>query len=378
MNLAETVLGVLKAVHTETRRVKIEILAPQDLSSDDAAAWTRLQGEEALASPFLSPKWVQILSRCAGPDRKQLRIARLQQDGEAVGFMPARVARQTALPPGAPLCDYQGLIAEPRLRLDPREVIQAFGVARFDFDKLLADQAAFRAFARGGSCSQVIDLRDGYDAYEADRRAAGTDILKDCAKKRRKLEREHGEVIFTAGSRSQADFDQLVAWKRAQYATTGQTDIFDAGWPLDVVNALFKSEDADYRATLFTLQVGGKLVAGHLALCTPKIAHAWFIAHDDDFGRYSPGVILITEVIRWAAARGMHELDLGPGDYRFKLSLANRTRDVSHGFVGRPSAAAFARGATYRLREMVEAMALGPASTFPGKAMRRLDLIRSL
>ena len=358
--------------------MKIEVLAPKDLSAGDIAAWTRLQDESDAASPFLSPKWVQTLSRAGGPDSKQLKIAKLVEDGETVGFLPARVARFTALPPGAPLCDYQGLVAERRVRFDARELVSAFGVARYDFDKLLTDQAAFRSFARGGSCSQVIDLREGYAAYEADRRAAGTDILKDCAKKRRKLEREHGDVGFTAASTSRADFDQLIAWKRAQYATTGQTDIFDAGWPLEVLNDLFQSDDPDYRATLFTLHVDGVLIAGHLALCTPKIAHAWFIAHDDNFGRYSPGVILITEVVRWAAARGMAELDMGPGDYRFKLSLANRTRDVSHGFIGRPSASAFARGATYRLREMVEAMPLGAASAFPGKAMRRLDLIRSL
>jgi CelD/BcsL family acetyltransferase involved in cellulose biosynthesis len=357
--------------------VKIEVITPQELSAGDVAVWTRLQGEGGLDSPFLSPKWVQTLARAGGPDRKHLKIAKLVENGETVGFLPARVARFTALPPGAPLCDYQGLIAERRVRFDAREVIYAFGVARFDFDKLLADQAPFRSFIKGGASSQVIDLREGYAAYEADRRAAGTDILKDCAKKHRKLEREHGEVTFTT-STSQTDFDQLIAWKRTQYAATGQTDIFDAGWPLDVLKALFESDDPDYRATLFTLHVGGKLIAGHLALCTPKIAHAWFIAHDDAFGRYSPGVILITEVVRWAAARGMAELDMGPGDYRFKLSLANRTREVSHGFVGRPSAAAFARGATYRLREMVEAMPLGAASDFPGKAMRRLDLMRSL
>jgi len=295
-----------------------------------------------------------------------------------VGFLPARVSRFTAMAPGAPLCDYQGLISERRLRIDPREIIAAFSVARLDFDKLLADQVSFRPYARGGSSSQVIDLREGYDAYAADRQAAGTDILKDCAKKRRKLEREHGDVVFTAASASRADFDQLIAWKRAQYATTGQTDIFDAGWPLDVLSDLFLTADPDYRATLFTLHVGGRLIAGHLALCTPKIAHAWFIAHDDDFGRYSPGVVLITEVIRWAAARGMAELDLGPGDYRFKLSLANRTRGVAHGFVGRPSAASLVRGAAYRMRDVAESLPLGSASALPAKAMRRLDLIRSL
>ena len=264
------------------------------------------------------------------------------------------------------------------MRIDPREIVSALGVARLDFDKLLADQAPFRSFIRGGSSSQVVDLRDGYAAYEADRKAAGTDILKDCAKKHRKLEREHREAVFTACSPSEADLDQLIAWKRTQYETTGQTDIFDAGWPLDVLKDLFRSEDPDFGARLFTLHVGGKLIAAHLALCTSKIAHAWFIAHDDAFGRYSPGVILITEVIRWAAERGMRELDMGPGDYRFKLSLANRTREVAHGFVGRPSAASLMRSAAYRVREVAEALPLGAYSALPGKAMRRLDVIRSL
>ena len=358
--------------------MRIEVLSPQELSAADVADWTRLQDEGSGASPFLSPKWVQTLARSGGPDRRRLKIAKLCEGGQAVGFLPARVSRFTAMPPGAPLCDYQGLIAARRTRLDPREIVSALGVARFDFDKLLADQTPFRPFFRGAASAQVIDLRAGYAAYEAGRREAGTDILKDCAKKHRKLEREHGDVVFAAASASQADFDRLIAWKRAQYASTGQTDIFDAGWPLDVLNDLFHSGDPDYRATLFTLHAGGRLLAAHLALCTPKIAHAWFIAHDDAYGRYSPGVILITEVIRWAAARGMAELDLGPGDYRFKLSLANRTRAVTYGFVGLPSAASFVRGATYRLRDLAEAMPLGAASALPGKAMRRLDLIRSL
>lgn len=358
--------------------MRIDVIAPQDLSVEDVAAWTSLQGDGPLASPFLSPLWVQTLARVDGPDRRQARIAVLREGADAVGFLPARVSRFTAMAPGAPLCDYQGMIADRRTKADPHAIVAALGVARLDFDKLLADQSAFRPFARGVAVSQVIDLRDGYESYAADRQAAGTDILKDCAKKRRKLEREHGDIVFTAASTSQADFDQLIAWKRAQYALTGQTDIFDAGWPLDVLNALFRSTDPAYRATLFTLHAGGKLIAAHLALCTRSIVHAWFIAHDDAFGRYSPGVVLIADVIRWAAEQDIAEIDLGPGDYRFKLSLANRTRGVVHGFVGRPSAASLVRDAAYRVREVAEALPLGPASALPGKAMRRLDLMRSL
>jgi CelD/BcsL family acetyltransferase involved in cellulose biosynthesis len=361
----------------------IELIAPQDLSPDDIAAWTRLQGEGALASPFLSPHWARALARTRGPDafapRTGARIAVLREGGEGKAFLAARVGRVTALPVGSPLCDYQGLVAAPGAAIVPRRIVEAFGVHRLDFTSLMmTDAPGLSGCARGAAASHVIDLRAGYDAYTADRAAAGTDILKDTAKKRRKMERELGESVFTAESTSLHDFNQLISWKRAQYAQTGQTDVLAAGWPLELLRSLFERNDPDLRGVMFTLHAGGKLAAVHYALCTPKIAHAWFIAHDDRLQRYSPGVILIDEVTRWVAARGMAELDLGPGDYRFKLSLANRQRQVAHGFVGRLSPATMVRTAQYGVRRAAESLPLGKMSHLPGKAMRRLDLWRGL
>jgi CelD/BcsL family acetyltransferase involved in cellulose biosynthesis len=74
----------------------------------------------------------------------------------------------------------------------------------------------------------------------------------------------------------------------------------------------------------------------------------------------------------------MAELDLGPGDYRFKMSLANVQRPVGHGFVGRLAPATLIRAAEYQVRRAVEALPLGNLSALPGKAMRRMDLLRSL
>ena len=122
----------------------------------------------------------------------------------------------------------------------------------------------------------------------------------------------------------------------------------------------------------------GAIAALHFALRARGVLHAWFIAHEPAFERYSPGVILIDHILRWASDQGIREVDLGPGDYRFKLQLANRTRDVAHGFVGRPSPAALVRGAHYRLRAAAEALPLGALSELPGKAMRRLDVISGL
>jgi len=357
--------------------MEFTVVAPETMTAADVSAWLALQAASGRTSPFLSPFWVQACAAVAGPDQACARVARLHEGGETVGFFPVRVRGGTAGPVGAPMCDYQGVVGAPDLDVDPRRLLAALRVGRLDFPSLLADQRAFAGGVRGVAQSQVIDLTDGYNAYAAARRAAGTDILQDTAKKRRNLEREQGAAVFTV-SRSGGDFETMIAWKRAQYRASGQTDIFQVGWTEALLRSLFERNAPDFGGEFFTLHVDGKLAAAHFALRQGDVLHAWFIAHDEAFARYSPGVILINDILKWAPAQGVRELDLGPGDYRFKHSLANVKRDVAHGYVGRPSAAALARGAAYRVRATAEALPLGRFSALPGKAMRRLDLIRSL
>lgn len=358
--------------------MQIDVVRPRDLTREDIAAWTALQGEGVLRTPFLSAHWARALEAAGGPDAERARVAVVGDGGRSRGFLPLRVGRLTALPLGAPLCDYQGLVADQALELEPRRLAAALGVQRIDFTSLLIEAPQLSRFGRGHCVSHVLDLSGGYDAYAADRTAAGTDILKDCAKKRRKMEREVGEVVFTAESTSLADFEALVAWKRAQYAETRQTDVLAHDWTLRLLRTLWERRDPDLKGVLFTLHTAGKLAAVHYALTTPRVAHAWFIAHDCELQRYSPGVILITEVARWAGAQGLAELDLGPGDYRFKISLANRQRPVGHGYIGRVAPATLIRAAQYGVREAAEALPLGRFSELPGKAMRRMDVWRAL
>lgn len=360
--------------------MRFDAVHPLDLTHAELSAWLTLQEEEpALQSPFLSPRWAQACAGVDGPDRRSGRVVVIRdEDGAPAGFLPMRMTRPAARPMGAPLCDYQAMVARPGLEVDPRALVEGLPIARFDFSHLIESQAAFRPFMRGTSDSQVVDLSSGYDAYAETRRAAGSEVLKDAARKRRKLEKDRGAVTFTAESRSAQDFETLIDWKRRQYRATRQTDIFDAGWPHELLRSLFAMTEAEFGARLFTLHAGGELAAAHLALRGGPVLHAWFIAHDAEFARYSPGVILIDHILRWQSDQGMRELDLGPGDYRFKLQLANATRQVAHGFVGGRSAAAIVREAQYSVRSVAEALPLGRVSAWPGKAMRRVDLVNGL
>ena len=355
----------------------ILVKTPDALDAQEIATWRGLQDETGRDSPFLSPDWALACAAVDGPDRRRARVAIIQDRGRAVGFLPARVSRFAAMPVGAPMCDYQAWVAEPGVQIDPRALVRALCVGRFDFAAAPAELSALQPFMRGAAQTHVVDLSQGYEAYAAARRAAGRDILQDTAKKRRKLEREHGAVVFAA-SRAPEDFDALIDWKRTQYKTTGQTDIFEAGWTGALLRRLFERPDPAFGGALFTLRVGDRLAATHFALRRGAVLHAWFIAHDEAFARYSPGVILIADMLRWAGEAGVRELDLGPGDYRFKQSLANVTREVAHGYVGRASPASLMRAAAYRVRDAAEALPLGRVSALPGKAMRRLDLRRGL
>jgi CelD/BcsL family acetyltransferase involved in cellulose biosynthesis len=356
---------------------EIEVLRPAELTPQRVARWRELQdGVRDLDSPYLSPGWARAVEQVQGP--RGPRVAIVRRDGQDVGFLPVAIAGHTALPIGAPMCDYQALVAEPGVDVDARDLVNALGVARFDFSHMLADQPPFAGHARGQVVSRVVDLGDGYGAYEAERKAAGVGLIKDCDRKRRRAGREVAEPVFTAYSRSDAAFDQLIAWKRAQFRDTGQTDIFSAGWTLRLLKQLFASRDPDFGAVLFTLHFGDRLAAVQLNLRGRRTLHAWIIAHDPELERHSPGLLLFQDILRWMDDMPFDRLDLGPGDVRFKRELANAGVPIAHGFVGLPSTATLARAAVYEVRRAVESLPLGPVSELPGKAMRRIDQWRGL
>ncbi|MET0293575.1 MAG: GNAT family N-acetyltransferase [Phenylobacterium sp.] len=356
---------------------EIEVMRPGEMTGARVARWAALQAASPLFdSPFLSPGWARAVEAAQGS--RAAKVAVVRQGGRDVGFLPATCAGDVALPLGAPMCDYQGLVAEPGVAVDPRALVNALGVARLDFSQMLATDAAFAPHARGRTVSHLIDVPVGYGAYAAERKAAGVGLIKDCDRKRRKAEREAGAPTFTAFSRSESAFEQMLAWKRAQFRATAQTDIFATGWTLSLLKALFAGRDPDFGAALFTLHFGDRLAAVHLHLRGRHTIHAWMIAHDAEFERYSPGLLLFQDILGWMDDTPYARLDLGCGDYRFKRELANAQVEICDGFVGLPSTAAFARAAAYEVRKAVEKMPLGPVSELPGKAMRRLDQWRGL
>ncbi|MGH6999304.1 MAG: GNAT family N-acetyltransferase, partial [Phenylobacterium sp.] len=140
--------------------MEIDVVRPQDLTPASMERWAQLQ-TGALDSPFLSPQWTRAVDHAQRGGRRAIEVAVLKQDGREVGFFPARVGSYTAIPVGAPMCDYQALVAEPDVRIEPKRLVQALGVHRLDFTHMLEGQASFAAHARGRVLSHVVDVKDG-------------------------------------------------------------------------------------------------------------------------------------------------------------------------------------------------------------------------
>ncbi len=361
--------------------MKIEVKRPRDLSERQVLRWTQLQASDpAFDNPFFSPHWAQAIERAQtrpGLDDPGVRVAVIGDGDEADGFFAARTGAFTAMPAGAPMSDYQGVVCRPGLELDPKALVRALGVTRLDFNHMLKSQTAFSPYLRGNELSWICDVGGGYPVYEAATNERSS-VLKDTARKRRKAEREVGPLRFTAVSRSSADFNRLIDLKRGQMKSTGQTDIFGAGWTLRLVEELFARRDPAFGGSLFTLHLGDQLAAVHFHLCGGGTVHGWLIAHTPEFERYSPGLMLFQDILRWMDGGPYSRLDLGCGTYRFKRELSNVQQETGHGFVGLPSPAALLRSVAYGVREAAENLPLGRVSALPGKAMRRLDVLRAL
>lgn len=358
----------------------IEVVNALDLSPADVARWGELQrGQTRLDSPFLSPQWTLAVARAQGDKGQTIKVAiERGATGEAVAFLPTRVRQDVAMPVGAPMCDYQALISAPGATMNPRELLSVLGAARIDFCHMMADDVTLGRHARGQADSWVIETPDGYEAYAAERKAAGVGVLKDIDKKRRKAEREIGPARFTAMSQSRAAFDQLIAWKRVQLLLTHQTDLFKAPWVNKLLDDLFQMRGPEFGGGLYTLHLGERLAAVHLHLRGQHTIHGWLIAHNPDLERYSPGLMLFQDILKSMDGTPYMRLDLGTGDYRFKRELSNARQTVVFGFMGSPSIPSLFLHAAYGVRSVAEALPLGRISDLPGKAMRRMDLLRGL
>lgn len=349
--------------------MRLETVHPSELGAAEAAQWRAHQRPGTL-SPYLTPEWAQIV----GAARTDARVC-IINDGE--GFFGAqRLSRFSAMGMGAPIADYQGVVGAEGLAVNAAELCRALRVGRIDLTHSATGQTLFAPAGEEGSW--IAETSSSRDLYEAALKTRRAEFVRQTDKKARKLERERGHVEFRAQSTERANFETLLAWKNDQLKRTGQPEIWATPWVRTTLDHCFDARATSFGGALFTLSVEGKLAAGAFCLRSAQVLHFWIVAHDSGFDAYSPGVQLARRIIGWAGDNGIPEVDFGPGDYQYKRQLSTTQRMLEWGVVTRVSFSGALRRGEHALRAQIERLPQPRLAALPGKAMRKLDLMRAL
>lgn len=352
--------------------MRIETIHPKEIGADEARLWRAHQAAAShLASPYLSPIWAQIV----GAARKDALVCVIEGGRGFLGVQ--RSSAFAAMGLGAPIADYQGLVGEAGLRVESADLCRALKVGRIDLACVPQEQNAFD-HAAGAEGSWIADVSGGVEAYRAHVKKQRGKVVRQTDNRMRKLGEEHGALEFNVNPGARTHFDALLNWKLAQLKRAGQPAIWATPWVRDVVEATYASRDASLSGVFCSLTAGGKLAAASYALRSERVLHVWMLGHDEAYDAYSPGVIMARWLIEWAAGQGLSEVDFGIGDYQFKRHLSTGQRMLEWGAQSRPSLSAVVRQAQFAVRARVEALPQKRLAALPGKAMRRLDLMRGL
>jgi CelD/BcsL family acetyltransferase involved in cellulose biosynthesis len=311
--------------------VKASVVRPHELGPAERSLWDACARDASLGSPFLSWRFAQLI----GLVRSDARVAVLDDGSGTCGFLAFQVdAHGVGTPIGATISDAQAVVGRAEWVFDPRQIVQAAGVTRWSFDHLSTEQLSFLPYHSRRHRSPIVDLRSGSDGFLQQVRAHSKDLLAQVGRRRRKLEREVGPVVFEWQSNDlDRDMRSLQQWKSEQYERDGTWDRFAQPWIADTVAVLARSRDSGCTGVLTALRAGDRLVAAHLGLLGQDRLCWWFPAYDPQFGRYSPGLILLLELIAEAAQREVPLVDLGRGEHGYKLRVTPNFYEVAEGEV---------------------------------------------
>lgn len=311
-----------------------ETIDPLALTDPEREAWIGLLRGASLPSPLLHPDFARLVRRA----RNDARVALFHDmDGRLAAVLPHhRRPDGFARPIGAAFSDIHTLLAAPDFNLDLPEVLQAAGLKAARFTALLETKGEAPLAARLPNPSLAAVL-DGVtpQAFLDARRDEHPRKFKGLRRLRRKLEAEEGAVEIRL-SRDVKTLDALFAWKREQFRRCGRHDVLAPDWARLMMARLFNSA-SDVTGCLVTFCVGGRVVAAEFGPRWEGVFHPWIAAYDPEWAKWSPGHLLVQELIGAMPRFGLTRYEIGTGHEDYKKYFASHATPLVSGFAHAPT-----------------------------------------
>ena len=196
------------------------------------------------------------------------------------------------------MTDYQGIICAPETYVDNNfdieKCFQQVGVSVYGFSAFvhIPDGAVSREPVE---CT-VMDISVGAEEWRKGRTSSYRRHLKSNRRRIRKSE-ELGPIKYVFDCKDQDVFEQLIAWKKQKFVTTGKYDVLSTGWAETLLRELWQKDKTGLRAEMHAMYIGDELAAVDLGLTDGEVFHSWMVGYHDDFHHLAPGIQLLESLI---------------------------------------------------------------------------------
>ncbi len=351
--------------------MKYELIHAEDLDANLVERWGIIQKNSPMyASPYFRPEFTQSVAEV----RDDVYIGLLVDENRLVGFFPFHYKKNgLARPVGLGLSDYHGVIAESDAEWSVRELMHSCKISRWEFNHLPVEQKQFEAFHESVSESPIINVSQGFAEYESSRNKSGRKQLKETLRKACKMADQKGTIEFTLQTFDRQILDQMMEWKSKQCRNTGTMDYFSLEWCRNLIRKIHSTQEENFGGHLSCLHVSGTLAAVHFGIYSQNVWHSWFPAYNHELEEFSPGSILLLELIKAASEQQVRYIDLGKGVSLYKKRLMTSSIQVAEGCYTAPSL----RNRIKHLQDIAEEWSktsyLKPVLRIPGRIIKNRE-----
>ena len=352
---------------------KLCICEPNELSASDKKRWVAAQQQNpALNSPFLHPEFATITARRRRDARILIADDHLRNRS---WFAFHRLAGGLARPIAAPVSDYQGLVFEPGFSANFAEVLQEAGIGAMPFCALVDPNGQITEHQTHSESSYLLDLSKGPEQYFTEQQKQYRKYFKKMRQRARADIRDHGNCEVITDIKDQQVLETLFNWKHQQFSRTKKLDVLNIPWIHSLSQNAYASKNPGFRAVLSGYKIGGKWAAAELGLLAGGVYHSWIAAYDDEYGRNSPGLLLLHGIIEQAPALGIKQIDIGTGHDHYKKYYASSSVELGSGCLLGTGAAAKKRKTLFKVCDTMAGLPFGKLGKLPGKLAGSLDYI---
>lgn len=351
--------------------LRCETIKADALSAQDRRSWSAMALATGLSSPLLHPEFAEMVAAT----RNDVEIALFRdQQGLAAVFAYHRRPGGFARPIGSAFSDIHAILRRTDVYARDEELLSMAGLSRARFSALFTPDKPPAAGLEPVGPSRAAVKQSTAEALVAELQAEYPKRFKDFRRRLRKLEAEHGAVCL-ARCEDPETLDQLISWKRQQFRETGRHDVLAPRWTSRMMHTLFARKRGAVCGRLYTLRVGGRLLAAEYGPEGHGTFHPWLAAYDPEMSAYSPGHLLVYLLLSQMDRFGLDRYEMGTGHEDYKKYFTNHRSELYSGLARAPHLEERVREAAMQLVRASLALCGERARGFGERIHSRIDHI---